>query len=102
MGANKFDLLSDCNDKLKDKFLNIKFNLGEPIYLTEVYKLLNDVPGVVDTTHVEFYSLSGGTYSNYVFDVDSNLSDDGRYLIIPQDAAAEVLFPDTDIVGVMA
>ena len=102
LGTNKFDLLSDCNEKLKDKFLNIKFNLGEPVYLTEVYKLLNDVPGVVDTTHVEFYNLSGGTYSNYVFDIDSNISGDGRYLIIPQDAAAEVLFPDTDIVGVMA
>jgi hypothetical protein len=102
LGANKFDLLSDCTQKIQDYYINIKFNLGEPLYLNDIYKLLNEVPGVVDTTHVEFFNLSGGSYSNYIYDIDSHISRDGRYLIIPQDSAAEILFPDTDIVGVMA
>ena len=60
---------------------------------------MNEVPGVVDTTEVEIINKSSGVYSNYVFDIDSNLSDDGRFLIVPEDAAVEVLLPDTDIAG---
>ncbi len=87
--------------KLLDKFLNIKFSLGESVFVSEIYKLLNDVPGVVDTRMVELYNVFGGLYSNYIYDIDSNMSFDGRYLNIPQDSAAEILFPSTDIVGVV-
>lgn len=99
--ANRFDLLDKCNQKLLDKFLNIKFSLGESVFISEIYKLLNDVPGVVDTRMVELYNVFGGLYSNYIYDIDSNMSFDGRYLNIPQDSAAEILFPSTDIVGVV-
>jgi len=57
---------------------------------------------VVDTTDVELFNLTGGFYSNYTYDIKSHMSTDGRYLIIPPDAAAEVLLPGTDIVGVIA
>ena len=99
--ANRFDLLERCNEALKSDFLTIKFGLGESIYLSEVYKILNDVPGVTDTRNVEFYNIQGGAYSNYIYDIDSNISRDGRYLLVPPDSAAEVLFPDTDILGVI-
>ena len=71
------------------------------MYISEIYKLLNEVPGVVDTTNVELINQSGGIYSNYVYDIDSNLSNDGRYLLIPEDTAAEILLPTTDISGVI-
>jgi len=99
LDVNRFELLDTCIQKLKDEFINIKFNIGEAIYISEIYKLLNEVPGVVDTTEVELFNRVGGVYSNYVYDVDSNLSDDGRFLLLPEDAAAEVLLPDLDIVG---
>ena len=101
LNSNRFDLLDKCNQKLLDKFLNIKFSLGESIYISDALRLLNEVPGVTDTIKVEFYNIFGGAYSNYVYDIDSNISFDGRYLNIPQDAAAEILFPSTDIVGVV-
>tara|TARA_R100000664_G_C2729743_1_gene120627 strand:- start:611 stop:1162 length:552 start_codon:yes stop_codon:yes gene_type:complete len=99
--VNKYELLQACTDKLIRRFLNIKFEIGEAIYISEIYKLLNEVPGVVDTTNVELINRAGGVYSNYVYDVDSNLSEDGRYLMIPEDAAAEILLPTTDISGVI-
>tara|TARA_R100000388_G_scaffold39514_1_gene30490 strand:- start:655 stop:2448 length:1794 start_codon:yes stop_codon:yes gene_type:complete len=99
LDVNRYELLEACVQKLKDEYINIKFNIGEAIYISEIYKLLNEVPGVVDTTEVELVNKFGGLYSNFVFDIDSNLSDDGRFLIVPEDAAVEVLFPDTDIAG---
>jgi len=99
LDVNRYELLEACVQKLKDEYINIKFNIGEAIYISEIYKLLNEVPGVVDTTEVELVNKFGGLYSNYVFDIDSNLSDDGRFLIVPEDAAVEVLLPDTDIAG---
>ena len=99
LDVNRYELLEACVQKLKDEYINIKFNIGEAIYISEIYKLLNEVPGVVDTTEVELVNKFGGLYSNFVFDIDSNLSDDGRFLIVPEDAAVEVLLPDTDIAG---
>jgi len=99
LDINRYELLDACVQKLKDEYINIKFNVGESIYISQIYKLLNEVPGVVDTTEVELVNNVGGVYSNYRLDIDSNLSDDGRFLILPEDAAAEVLLPNTDIVG---
>ena len=98
--VNKYELLQRCTEKLKDK-LKVKKGIGEPIYISEIFKFLNDVPGVIDTTNVELVNKAGGNYSNYIYDVDTNLSDDGRYWIIPASAAAEILFPDSDIAGVV-
>jgi hypothetical protein len=98
---NRFDLLEQCNKAINDDFLTIKFSLGESVYISELYKVLNSVPGVTDTTNVEFYNITGGVYSDNVYDIDSNISSDGRFLKIPSDSAAEILIPNTDIVGVI-
>ena len=98
---NRFDLLEQCNKAINDDFLTIKFSIGESVYISELYKVLNSVPGVTDTTNVEFYNITGGIYSDNVYDIDSNISSDGRFLRIPTDSAAEILIPNTDIVGVI-
>ena len=101
LDMNRFDILERCTQALQEDFLTIKFGLGESVYITDIYKILNDVPGVTDTKTVELFNINGGLYSNFVYDVGSNLSNDGRYLRIPSDSAAEVLFPNTDILGVI-
>jgi len=101
LDINKFELLDRCVQKLLNEYVNVKFNIGEAVYISEIYKLLNDVPGVVDTTNVELVNKTGGAYSSYFYDIDSNLSNDGRFLKIPEDSAAEVLFPNLDIEGVI-
>lgn len=101
LDVNRYDLLERCNRKLIDKMLYIKFSLGESVFISDILRLLNDVPGVTDARNVELYNVVGGLYSNYSYDIDSNLSPDGRYLNIPQDSAAEILYPNTDIIGVV-
>ena len=102
LDIGRYDLLDKCSEALQDEFLTIKFGLGESVYLSEVYKILNNVPGVTDTKNVQFYNITGGLYSNYIYDIEANTSNDGRYLRVPSDSAAEVLFPQTDILGVIA
>jgi len=99
--VNRFTLVDRCIVALKEKYLNVKRNIGEAVYISDVYKILNDVPGVTDTISVEIVNKTGGTYSNYAYDIRHNLSDDGRFLKIPDNAAAEVLLPDIDIIGVV-
>jgi hypothetical protein len=98
---NRFDLIEKCTQALQNDFLTIKFGLGESVYVTDVLKILNDVPGVTDAQNVEFYNIVGGVYSGYTYDINKNMSNDGRYLKLPPDAAAEILLPDTDILGVI-
>tara|TARA_R110000782_G_scaffold25175_1_gene65684 strand:+ start:294 stop:2090 length:1797 start_codon:yes stop_codon:yes gene_type:complete len=102
LDINRFDLLEQCNKAINDNFLTIKFSIGESVFISDIYKVLNEVPGVTDTKSVEIYNINGGSYSNYIYNVRANLSNDGRYLKIPADSAAEVLIPNTDIVGVIA
>lgn len=101
LDVNKFDLLNDCNRRLQNKFTNVKRNIGEPVYISEIFKLLNDVPGVVDTVNVELVNKVGGAYSDSTYDMKKNISDDGRFLIVPESAVVEILFPDQDISGVI-
>ena len=101
LDVNRYEVLERCVSKLQAEYTNTKFNIGDAVYISEIYRLLNEVPGVVDTTDVELVNFTGGIYSNYAYDIDSNLSNDGRYLLIPENAAAEVLVPGTDIVGVV-
>ena len=101
LDSNRYEVLERCTEKLVDKFLNTTFDIGEAIYISEIYKLLNQVPGVIDTTDVELINKVGGVYGNYVYDIDQNLSDDGRYLIIPDDTAAQIRVPGSDISGVV-
>lgn len=101
LDANKFSVLEACTEKIKSKYLNVQPEMGEALYVTDIYKLLNDIPGVIDTTSVRFVNKFGGIYSSYSYDVRFNMSPDGRYLTIPTDSAAEFLFPDNDISGVI-
>ena len=101
LSANRYEVLQSCVEKLKNEYLNVKFGIGEAIYISEVYKLLNDVPGVVDTMNVEITNKTTTGYSEYQFDILENMSDDGRFLKIPEDAVAEVLYPNIDVSGVV-
>jgi len=101
LDANKYDVLEACTEKIKEKYINVQPQMGEALYVTDIYKLLNDIPGVIDTTQVKFVNKFGGLYSDYSYDVPANMSFDGRYLTIPSDSAAEFLFPDENIHGVV-
>jgi hypothetical protein len=99
--ANKYEVLNSCVSRLKNKVFNVMKEMGEPIFLTDIYKHLNDVPNVVDTISVRLTNKTGGSYSSFNYDTKENLSDDGRFLMVPSNAVADILFPARDIVGVV-
>ena len=99
--SNRFQILSDCTQAIKDKFSVTPF-IGEPVYLTDIYSALNKVKGVVDTKRVNIVRKIGANYSSTRFDVDEALSADGRYLSVPLNVAMEIKFPDTDIKGAIS
>ena len=100
-GKPKFDILNDCYLALKEHFSN-HAEIGEPFYLTDVYSLLNKVNGVVDVSGVKIFQLSGGSYSDIRFDIERNMSPDGRYVNVPENVVMEIKFPSTDIKGVIS
>lgn len=92
-------VLAECLSVLKNHYSK-KFEMGEPIYLTDIYKLLNKVNYVVDTKDVKIVEKSGVGYSSTQYSVVDNLSKDGRYLSIPQTHIFEIKDLDVDIRGV--
>jgi hypothetical protein len=50
---------------------------------------------------VKLINKTGGSYSSFNYEIEKNLSSDGRFLAIPSDAVADILFPDDDISGVI-
>ena len=100
LDVNRYVLLDNCINILAER-MAVKKNIGEAIDIAEIYKILNDIPGVVDTSYVELINKTGGIYSSLYYDINSNLSDDGRFLMIPEDTIAEMLTPTSDITGVI-
>jgi len=92
-------ILSDCLKAAKTT-LKEKLNIGEPLYLTDIYKSLNAVIGVVDTKSVNVFQKFGDGYSSSQFSVADHLSKDGRYLSVPEDTIIEIRDLNNDITGV--
>jgi len=98
LGKNKYDVLEDALTALKEKF-DKKFEIGESLYLSDVYTTVNKVDGVLDTTDVRITSKGGANYSQVPFDMVQNTSADGRYVSVPEDYILEIKFPEDDIRG---
>ena len=96
--ANKFDVLNDAIAELQD-FYSRKLDVGEPLSITEVYSRLNKLDGIVDVSRVKITHKSGGNYSSQAFNIDDSYTDDGRYLIAPDNVIFEIKFPQNDIKG---
>jgi hypothetical protein len=76
--------------------------IGEPLYLTDIYGILNRVSGVADTRNVRAYAKTGTRYSSASFDFDTVLSVDGLTINTPLNVALEIKYPSADIKGSIA
>ena len=98
--VNKHDLLARCNEAIEKKF-NSKMNLGERFYISDIYLVLNSVPGVIDTTEVAVLPKRSAGYSQYPFLISEHLSNDGRSIKAPENAVFEIKNFEADISGVI-
>jgi len=99
--VGKFEILENCYANLAAVLTARTSDIGEPFSITQIYKILNDTAGVVDTVDVTIVSKTGGGYSDSFFDVDAHLSSDGRMLFVPNDHILEIKVPSEDIKGIV-
>jgi hypothetical protein len=97
--SNKYDVLVMCKEKIQEDMLSNYSEIGESLYITDVFKSLKDVPGVLDVIDVRIVNKRGAAYSTFEYDVASNMSLDGRSLEIPYNTVWEVKYPNSDIRG---
>ena len=94
------EILTIGLNALRDEYTE-HFIFGQPFYISDVYKVLNDLPEVIDTTSVKITNKRGAGYSSNAYDVEENVSADGRFIIIPDDMVLEIKNPEEDIIGVI-
>jgi len=96
--TEKFTTLKAAERLLRNHFLTLG-EIGEPLGISDVFRLLNSVPGVSDTVDVTFVRKSGSDYSPIAFSIEENMSFDGRNLLAPEDVIFEVRYLSLDIKG---
>ena len=99
--GSKHTLLRRCVDVLREDLFFRKYEIGEPLEVSDIYRLLNNVRGVMDTIDVKIKNLSGGKYSDVPLDIPRYMSDDGTRLYVPEDYILEIKDTITDITGVI-
>lgn len=97
---NQTEVLQQCNAAVKSLY-ETKLLFGTPFYISDIYKVLNDLDSVVDTQDVKIRQRFGANYSDTFFDVENEITADGRFIIIPEDIVMELKFPDENIIGVV-
>jgi hypothetical protein len=94
----KFEALNVGIEAIQDIFAE-KMNIGEPIYITKIYDVLNNLDEIVDVTNVKISVATGNNYSDSVLNIADYISADGRILYAPENAVYELKYSDLDIKG---
>ena len=96
--TNKYSLLNAANNRIANLYKR-HLDIAEPIYLTDIYKAVGKINGVIDVTDVRIVRKSGSRYISGHYDMDSALSPDGRFISATENVIFELRFPTLDIKG---
>jgi hypothetical protein len=92
------EVLLRCKNELIDYFDISKWNINQPINLSDIYMLLDRVKGVQTVQNVRILNKVGGEYSQYAYDITSATK--GNIVFPSLDPCIfEVKFPNDDIKG---
>tara|TARA_R100000030_G_scaffold23021_2_gene16542 strand:+ start:486 stop:2294 length:1809 start_codon:yes stop_codon:yes gene_type:complete len=94
-------VLFEAVQRLKEKYIE-KFYVGEPIYINNIFSILNKTEGVVDVKDVKINnktSNDGPNYSTIQIHMDDIISQDATYYRAPKNVIFEIKYPDSDIKG---
>lgn len=92
------DVLTQCTQKIQEYFDIRKWNINQPIELSNIYTLLDQVKGVQTVQKVEVVNNSGGLYSEYAYDIQGATRNNVVYPSYDP-MIFEVKFPAIDIKG---
>ena len=96
--ANKYSTMEKAVRKLKEYYQQ-GFYIGEDFSVSEIYKVLKDVDGILDVSKVKVVNKSGVNYSSATLNINENMAPDGSYIVMPKNAIAEIKYPEIDIKG---
>jgi len=99
MQTNKYDLLERANRALANYFGSIHYDIGEPFRVTDIWRVLKNISGLLDVKDVFIYKREGSQYASNRFSVQDNLSPDGTLLYVPENVVLEIKYPNSDIIG---
>jgi len=98
LDTNRFLLLERSVTALRNAYRKT-FDIGEPFFITNIYKILQNVEGIMEVLSVKITQKTGANYADAFFDMDSRTSADGKYIDVPKNVVLEVKYPDADILG---
>tara|TARA_B100000035_G_scaffold312534_1_gene324223 strand:+ start:3181 stop:4980 length:1800 start_codon:yes stop_codon:yes gene_type:complete len=97
--ASSHEAISNANRRLRSLFA-VKMDIGEPLYMGNIYSELKKVPEILDVTNLTIVNKNGIGYSRNTFSVSNNTSSDGRVVNLPTRIGIfELKYPDRDIKG---
>ena len=95
---NSNEVLRNCIITLQNYFNIDKWQVNEPIILRDVYAQLDNIQGVQTVKYINFTNKTGGSYSNYKYDVTGAMINNVIYPSIDP-MVFEVKYPSSDITG---
>tara|TARA_R110000851_G_scaffold191360_1_gene341974 strand:+ start:4163 stop:5986 length:1824 start_codon:yes stop_codon:yes gene_type:complete len=95
---NSRDVILKCTNSLIDYFNITKWNINQPINISNIYSLLDRVTGVQTVQKVEIVNKQGGGYSEYAYDIKGATRNN---IVYPSydTMIFELKFPNIDIKG---
>ena len=100
-GSNKVNVLDKIVARIKEEVADVAYEIGEPLYISDLFRTINLVPGVLDTIEVNLVPRIGGDYSDLDLVLEDMLDADGRVLTPPDNVILEMKFPFRDIIGII-
>jgi len=95
---NSRDVLINCNNTLQDFFSITKWNINQPVNVSNLYSILDRVPGVQTVSKVEIVNKQGGNYSEYAYDIEGATRNNVVYPSYDT-MIFELKYPNQDIKG---
>tara|TARA_B100000214_G_scaffold58923_1_gene38223 strand:+ start:5959 stop:7755 length:1797 start_codon:yes stop_codon:yes gene_type:complete len=95
---NNSIILKEAKDNLFKKLTEIPPEIGEPFSISDVFWYLKEVQGVTDVINVKIDSASSINHSEYMHNIEQNISSEGRMIYVPKDFIWEVKY-SSDIIG---
>jgi len=97
--SNRYTVISRANAQLSKHYTANKFDIGESLAISDVYRVLMTVKGILDVYDVQIVEKQGGNYSESNYDFQSNLTADGNSIRAAETTIFELKFPNIDIQG---
>ncbi len=96
--VNKNFVFNAAKEEIFKKINEVKPEIGESFNLTEIFKILKTIDEIIDVSNISIVSKFSSNHSSFQYNVDTNMSVDGRMINIPKNCIWEIKFKN-DIAG---